>query len=142
MDSLFMKENRARIVDELRKIGAYQADIDNVESGDTDMYKVARSYGIPKFPPIKQFQTHNKEIVKGKRLKDALNHVADNWKSNAIAIRESDDYASHVTEATKDLRLEQGLRLAEYVRLGHVESFTMSQRINTYLTGECIALLP
>ena len=137
-----MKENRTRIVNELRKIEAYQVDIDNVESGDADMYKIARSYGVPKFPPIEKFQTHTREIVKGRRLKDALNHVADFWRDNAIAIRESDDYASHVTEARKDENMNSQIRSSEYIRAGHVESFTISQRVNTYLTGECIALLP
>jgi len=141
-ETIFQKQNRARIVKELENINAFHADIENTRDGSTDMYKMARSYGIPKFPASESFKTHNGEVVKGERLKKALNHVADKWAENAKAIRKNDNYASHVTESTKDLRLEQGLRFAEYVRAGHIESFTISQRVNTFLTGECIALLP
>lgn len=137
----FQEENKSRIIQAMKDINAYSVDIKNVENGDTDMYKAARSYGIPKFMPIKSFATHTGEIVKGKKLDKALNHIADFWMNNSKAIRAEDDYASHVTEETKDLRLKQGLAYAESVRAGHIEDFTSQQRLNTYLTGDCIALL-
>ena len=96
---------------------------------------------MPKYAPIKKFITHTGEVVEGDRLKQALNHVADFWVSNAHGCRKA-PYASHVTEQQKDDNLARGLEYAESIRQGYVEDFTSQQRINTYLTGECIALLP
>lgn len=134
--------NRARIVQALKDLEACHYDIADTKSGKLCMYVAARHYGIPRFMPIQSFTTHKGDIVTGDKLQDALNHVADRYAASAHAMRESDDYASHVTESTKDENLHQGLKLADNVRKGHVEDFTTRQRINTYLTGECIAFLP
>lgn len=91
---------------------------------------------------MQTFRTHTGEIVKGQRLKDALNKVADEWARNAKAIRTEDEYASHVTEAIKDDCLLKGLRRAEEIRIGNVNSFTAWQDINTAITDECVAFLP
>lgn len=91
---------------------------------------------------MNQFRTHTGEIVTGQRLQDALNKVADEWTRNAKAIRSEDEYASHVTEETKDDCLLKGLNRAEEIRIGNINSFTAWQDINTSLTGECVALLP
>lgn len=91
--------------------------------------------------PISQFRTHTGEIVKGQRLQDALNKVGDDWETLAMDIRAEDAYASHVTELQKGLFLAKMVYDADQIRAGYVESVTIAQRINTELTGECIALL-
>ena len=76
------------------------------------------------------------------RVQSARESVANWWADNARAIRQSDCYASHVTEETKDEMLTRGLETAERVRRGEMDcNFTIWQRINTELTGECVALL-
>lgn len=91
---------------------------------------------------MKAFITSKGQIFKGKKLLIALNSVANDWVQLQYAIRYSDDYASHITEETKDRLLEEGLKYAEQIRKGHLANFTILQRLNTKLTGECIALLP
>jgi hypothetical protein len=90
---------------------------------------------------MQSFRTHTGEIVTGERLQAALETVADDWIRLAHAIRKEDAYASHVTENDKDRYLAEGLVAAEEIRHGDVNSFTVWQRIDTELTGECIALL-
>ena len=85
------------------------------------------------------FITHTKEIVEGKRLIDALNTVADKMIENAKAVRIG-SYADHVTESEKDFTLNKSIELAEKVRNGFFDNFTIWQRINTELTGKCIPL--
>lgn len=87
------------------------------------------------------FRTHTGETVTGDRLQAALGRVADDWAALAHAIRKEDDYAPHVSEAAKDAALADGLAFAEKIRRGEATSLTVWQRINTALTGECIALL-
>lgn len=90
---------------------------------------------------MQSFRTHTGEIVTGDRLASALNTVADDWAALGHAIRKEDAYASHVTEKTKDDILLRDLAFAETIRRGEATSFTVWQRINTTLTGECVALL-
>lgn len=90
---------------------------------------------------LEKFRTHTGEIVEGARLQTALNAVADWYAENARAIRREDAYASHVTEERKAEALAQGLAFAEQVRRGEHCGFSVWQRINTHLTGECVALL-
>ena len=87
-----------------------------------------------------KFITHTNEIIEGQRLTDALNKVADKMIENAKAIRNG-DYADHVKETQKEFNLQKSLELAEKVRDGFFDNFTIWQRINTELTGECVALL-
>lgn len=87
------------------------------------------------------FRTHTGEIVEGARLREALEAVADWYAENARAIRREDTYAAHVTEARKDESLERGLAFAEEVRRGKAMGFSVWQRVNLHLTGECIAFL-
>jgi hypothetical protein len=83
-------------------------------------------------------KTHTPE-----EIQRAREIVADDWAENARAIRREDPYASHVTEAEKDAYLAEGLAYAESVRQGTAKgSFTLWQRLNEVLTGECVALLP
>lgn len=90
---------------------------------------------------MKEFATHTGEIVTGDRLKQALNVVADWYAENARATYAENAYANHVTQQEKERLLEDGLNHAEKVRAGKVTSLTVWQRIDTELTGECIALL-
>lgn len=88
------------------------------------------------------FRTHTGEIVSGDRLTNALSSVADDWATLARAIRAEDAYASHVSEADKNQIMKRGLAHAEAIRSGEIGGFTIWQRVNTKLTGQCIALLP
>jgi hypothetical protein len=88
------------------------------------------------------FVTHTGEAVTGERLEQAFNKVADFFESNARKIREEDPYAAHVTEETKDELLNKRLASVQRIREGEVRSFTVWQRINTELTGKCVAMLP
>lgn len=90
----------------------------------------------------KPFRTHTGEIVEGERLAAALAIVANDWRELAYAIRRADKYAAHVTEETKDTNLSRDLECADRVQAGEVSSFTIWQRVNTALTGECVAFLP
>jgi hypothetical protein len=89
-----------------------------------------------------KFITHTNEIVTDERLQNALNKVADFWAENSKAIKDQNLYALHVTEEQKVLDLNKGLEFAEKIRNGYFDNFTIWQRVNTELTGECIALLP
>lgn len=91
---------------------------------------------------INSFKTHAGEIVSGSRLQAALDTVANWYCDNAYAIREQDEYASHVTEETKEQRLREGLLKAERIRTGDIDNLSIRQRIDTVLTGKCVALLP
>lgn len=91
----------------------------------------------------KSFRTHTGELVTGERLALAANAVADWLAENARAIRREDAYAAHIPESVKSRALEKQLAQAERIRAG-IEpiGFWLWQRINTELTGECIAFLP
>ena len=90
-----------------------------------------------------QFRTHTGEIITGSRLDAALNAVADNWAALGQAMRTEDGvYAAHVSETEKDQELSGMLAQAEAIRQGNVDNFAIWQRINTKITGECVALLP
>ena len=88
------------------------------------------------------FITHTGEIISGERLQAAINNVADDWANLAYAIRKENAYAPHVTEKQKEDKLNRMLASAEEIRHGKIDSFTIWQRVNNYLTGECVALLP
>ena len=87
------------------------------------------------------FRTHTGETVTGQRLQDALNTVANDWAELGHLIRRSDEYAGHVTEGEKSRALREMLARAEAIRSGDIGSLTIWQRVNTELTGECIAIL-
>lgn len=92
---------------------------------------------------MKSFRTHTGEIVSEERFALASNAVADWYAENAKAIRREDAYASHVTRAVKEEAMAKQLAQAERIRAG-IEpiGFWLWQRINTELTGECVAFLP
>lgn len=89
-----------------------------------------------------KFKTHTNEIVTGERLTSALSTVANDYRELAHAIRKEDAYAPHVTVEQKEHQLNKMLKLADEVEKGEVGTFTVWQRVNTVLTGECVALLP
>ena len=120
-----------------RKRAQTRADRLNMEYGATRF--TVRAVAEP--APAPSFRTHTGEMVTGERLASALNAVADWYAENARAIRREDTYASHVTEETKERLLTEGLAFAAQVRRGEVGGFSVWQRINTHLTGECVALL-
>jgi len=92
---------------------------------------------------MESFVTHTGEIVTGERLTKALNAVADFWAQNAMAVYKENAYASHVSEKTKINNRERQLEQAERIRSGNEKcGFWLWQRINTELTGECVAFLP
>jgi hypothetical protein len=88
------------------------------------------------------FKTHTGEIVKGARLTAARARVADEWRVMIRAVRATGAYAAHVTSHEKDENLALGLAYADRIRGGLLDdNATIWQRINTTLTGECVALL-
>lgn len=89
-----------------------------------------------------EFKTHTGEVITGERLQKAFDKVADDWANLGLKIRKDDEYAAHVTEEEKDANLTRDLESADNIRAGNISDFTIWQRINTELTGECVALLP
>jgi len=76
------------------------------------------------------------------KLQAAREEVAAWFKENAEAVRKEDFYAKHVTEEEKETYLKKGIAHAEGIAKGmHDNNFTVWQRINTVLTGNCVALL-
>ena len=51
-------------------------------------------------------------------------------------------FASHVTLADKQAYAERNIKLAENIEAGKLDNnFTVCQRMNYYLTGECVPFL-
>lgn len=88
-----------------------------------------------------EFQSSNGHMS-GPEVSEAFQKVAGDLLQLAIDIYNEDAYASHVTHATKLANLADAIAQAELVTQGNITSFTVWQRINTELTGECVALLP
>ena len=90
------------------------------------------------------FQTHTGEIFAhdDPRLIAACEAVAQWYEQNARDVRKEDAYASHVKEGTKDNDMLKQYAWADKVRLQeNLHNFSVWQRVNQELTGECIALL-
>ena len=52
-------------------------------------------------------------------------------------------FASHVTDTDKQDYVARNIKLANEIEQGlHDNNFTVWQRMNYFLTGECVALLP
>jgi len=91
------------------------------------------------------FRTHTGEVLTpdNPRLVAACESVAQWYEDNARAVRGEDAYASHVTEAQKDKNMQDQFAWAESVRQReNLNNFSVWQRVNTELTGECVAFLP
>lgn len=76
------------------------------------------------------FKTSKGEIIKGSRLIEALNKVANDWKEKALFARR------------KEKDLSEVLELAESIRRGEQMVSWCWKRINTELTGEYVAFQP
>lgn len=72
---------------------------------------------------------------------EALNSVADDWEQLARDIRKEDAYASHVSVLEKDGEMLRMMNTAAEIRKGVIKSFTIWQRVNEKITGECVAFL-
>jgi len=88
-----------------------------------------------------KFRTHTGEIVTGEKLQKAIDEVAEYYRKLAVAIRKEDCYASHVTEEKKDQNMQEMIASADKLK-DNLHNFTIWQKINTALTGECIGFLP
>ena len=87
-------------------------------------------------------KTHKGELVSDTMLTEARRAVAEDWRTMAYDILKEDAYASHITEVEKLQFYQDELRYADEIERGeHDSNFTIWQRLNTYITGECIALL-
>jgi len=88
-----------------------------------------------------KFRTHTGEIVTGERLEKACHSVACWMEKNAQSVFDSDPYASHVTKEQKLKILHDNFDAAQNVKeLKNLNNFTIWQRVNAELTGECVAL--
>lgn len=81
------------------------------------------------------------DITKNPDFIPACKTVAKEWRRIGRAIRTQDMYASHVTEETKEKALQSMLDEADEIEKGRVKSFTIWQRVNQVLTGECVGFL-
>lgn len=88
------------------------------------------------------FITHTGERVTGVRLVEARKQVTNDLVELAYTIFNEDAYAPHVTKQQKQDILLDDIKRAKTILNGTVSSLAVIQRINTVLTGECIALLP
>ena len=88
------------------------------------------------------FQTHDKREVTGQEFENACQKVGDWLENLAHDIYNGDSWAAHVTQETKDIMLAKRLEHVARVKSGDITTFADWQRINTELTGECIAFLP
>lgn len=91
------------------------------------------------------FRTHTGGVLPSNdsRLIAACETVAQWQESNAKAIYEENAYASHVTQEQKEKELSEYRAWAEKTRSReNLSNFSVWQRVNTELTGECIAFLP
>lgn len=72
----------------------------------------------------------------------ACKAVGRDWEDLAHRIYEEDEYASHVTQMQKEHNLNKMIYAAKEISKGQISSFTIWQRVNEKLTGDCVALLP
>lgn len=84
----------------------------------------------------KRYADDSPEYVK------ACETVANQWRESAKAVKANDPYASHVTEEYKEAKFKRDMNYADQIEFGEVSfNFTIWQRINTELTGECPGFL-
>jgi hypothetical protein len=86
---------------------------------------------------------HEGNQISPEDLQKARDHVAEWKRNNALEILNSNDYASHVTEEQKQSIYNESLKLADSIQRGERDGeFWCWQRLNYFLTGESVALLP
>jgi hypothetical protein len=89
---------------------------------------------------INRHTTHTKEVISGERLEQALKTVADWYRDNARDVFLSPDWGAHVSYAQKQTWLAERIEYAYQVEAGTARpSFALWQRVNTHLTGTCVA---
>lgn len=85
-------------------------------------------------------KTHLGKEVTAQELQNAREHVADEIVANAKVMRHSDHYADHITEDQKANFLNEDLLRSHEVAAGkHDHAFWCWQRMNTFITGKCVA---
>ena len=84
---------------------------------------------------------HRGEIIPEETLQAALKKVAADVRESARIAR-TEKYASHITEDQKDEFMQKKLDLADEIEAGTARGFWLWQRVNTIVTGECVAFLP
>lgn len=90
-----------------------------------------------------QFKDSNGRSVPSAELQNALNRVAEDWLLMGFNVYMMDQYPAHVSESAKYARYEKNKEVSERIRNGlELNNFTIRQRVDTYLTGNCAALLP
>ena len=78
-----------------------------------------------------------------KQVQAARETVADFFAEHALAVRRENPYADHVSEDTKEALLQNQLDFALEIRRGRADhNFTVWQRMEYALTGECTPFLP
>jgi hypothetical protein len=75
------------------------------------------------------------------KFREACIKVANDMRELAYRIRKDDEYANHVTTYEKDKSLYDGLKRADEVEAGEINTFKAWQDINFELTGICVPLL-
>ncbi len=90
------------------------------------------------------FRTHTGEIITGPRLQAACEAVATQMEASAIKVREEDAFAEHVTQSGKDDYIDRFYTqvAAKIRKQENLHNFSVWQRVNMELTGECVAFLP
>lgn len=86
-------------------------------------------------------RNHRGEIIPEETLQAALKKVAADVRESARIAR-TEKYASHITEDQKDEFMQKKLDLADEIEAGTARGFWLWQRVNTIVTGECVAFLP
>jgi hypothetical protein len=86
-------------------------------------------------------RNHRGEIIPEETLQAALKKVAADVRDSARIAR-TEKYASHITEDQKDEFMQKKLDLADEIEAGTARGFWLWQRVNTIVTGECVAFLP
>jgi len=93
---------------------------------------------------VSVFRTSNGEVVTGERLQAARDKTAETWDAlGDAALIGKIPFASHVTDAEIARYAKSQYDCAKAIRSGLQDgNFTIWQRINTILTGECVPFLP
>lgn len=86
-------------------------------------------------------RNHRGEIIPEETLQAAMKKVAADVRESARIAR-TEKYASHITEDQKDEFMQKKLDLADEIEAGTARGFWLWQRVNTIVTGECVAFLP
>ena len=91
----------------------------------------------------RSFLTSNNEVITGPRLAAACEAVATQMEASAIKVREEDAFASHVTQSGKDDYIDRFYtQVAAKIRnMENLHNFSVWQRVNMELTGDCVAFL-